>query len=402
MKLMQSILGAILITLSASVVHSQSWLQKANLPLTLANSEGTSFAIGDKVYVVCGAFSAAYSNFCWEYNTATDSWTQKSSYPGCPKRWPSSFVVNGKGYCFGGQDTIQGTTNDLWEYDPLNDSWIPKSSLPGSVRAGAVGFSINNKGYIVGGAQVFGVVLNDCWEYDPTIDSWTAKSSMPCTGRVFGSGFAINSKGYVGLGTTYSQNLRDWWEYDPVSDSWQIRDSLPNNCQSEGGASFSIGIYGYIGPAPYAAVLPNSFFRFDPLTNQWTQLANFPGTQYRSCYTTSTQGKGYIISGNSSSGCTNTTWEFTPLVGIEEFNAHSFFVYPNPATDKIFVTSENLSASGFIVTTFDISGQLIRTENISSSHNGFSYSRNGLKPGYYFLEISDESGIIGRIKVSFL
>lgn len=392
----------LMLLLLASTSHSQTWIQKANVPFDVGNSEGACFSITDKVYIAFGVTNNEYSSYCWEYNTAADSWSQKATCPACPVRWPCSFVINGKGYCFGGYDTCVGGTNNLWEYNPVNDSWLQKSSLPDSVRSGAVGFSINNKGYVVGGAYVFGVVTNDCWEYDPTTDSWTSKASMPCTGRTFGSGFAINSKGYVGLGTTYSQNLKDWWEYDPSTDSWQIRDSLPGNSQVAEGSSFSIGNYGYVGPGPYDFINQYSFFRYDAINDQWTQMPNFPGTQFWNCYSTSALGKGYIISGADMNTCIETTWEFTPPVGIEEFNAHSFFVYPNPATDKIFVTGENLSAPEINVTTFDISGQLIRTENISSSHNGFSYSRNGLKPGYYFLEISDESGIIGHIKVSFL
>lgn len=391
-----------ILSLLAFPAIAQTWLQKSNLPFAIQNSEGTSFSIGDKVYIVGGVVNNNYSNFCWEYNTTTDSWTQKTSCPKCPPRWPSSFVVNGKGYCFGGYDTCVGSTNDLWEYDPVNDSWLQKSSLPDSVRAGAVGLSINNKGYIVGGAYAFGIILNDCWEYDPLLDFWLQKANMPCTGRVFGSGFTIGAKGYVGMGTTYSIELRDWWTFDPILDSWIITDSLPINGGSSEGSSFAIGNNGYFGPAHYSQISSSSFFRYDPSTFQWSQLANFPATQHTNCYCTSAQGKGYIISGNSFSACQNSTWEYTPPVGIEEFNTLSFTSFPNPASEFVLIHSDSLVDGVRIdLTAFDVAGQIVRKEVMLSANNEFTFLRAGLKPGCYFLEISKESGTLGRIQISF-
>lgn len=389
----------LLFFLLSSTLFSQTWIQKSNLPLTLANSEGTSFAIGDDIYVVCGAFASAYSNFCWQYNSTSDQWVQKSSFPGCPRRWPNSFVINGKGYFFGGEDTIAGTNNDLWEYDPSTDSWLQKTSLPGTIRCGAVTFAINGKAYVVSGAQQFGIVLNDCWEYDPGNDSWTAKASMPCTGRVWGAGFSILGKGYVGLGSNYSSNLRDWWQYDPVGDTWAIRDSFLYPVEEA--ASFSIGNYGYVGPGPYNFTNPYFFFRYDPLSDQWNQLPNFPGTQYWICYSTASSTNGYVISGYDGTTCIETTWEFTPPVGIEEYNTHSISSFPNPASEEIIFSSSEFIGN-LNIRVVNMIGQVEQAQVIHPVDNRFTLSRNALKPGYYFLEVADDQGKISRIKFAFL
>ncbi|MCX6296562.1 MAG: T9SS type A sorting domain-containing protein [Bacteroidetes bacterium] len=385
-----------------SVGHNQSWLQRADLPFTIQNSEGTSFAIGDKVYVVCGVVNNNYSNFCWEFNTTSNTWTQKTSLPVCPRRWPCSFAVGGNGYLFGGYDTCSGSQNDLWKYDPINDSWLQKASLPDSVRSGAIAWSINGKGYILCGAQSYGVTLNDCWQYDPILDSWIQKSSMPCTGRVFGTGFSIGSKGFAGLGTDYSQYLKDWWEYDSNSDTWAIKDSLPSGAMDI--SSFAIDSFGYVGPGDYPSVLGSTFFQFDQISGHWLQLANFPGSQYTSCYSVSCNGKGYVISGNSFTSCLKSTWEFTPLVGIEEYSENLCSVFPNPSNDAVNVLlNPNIISQGsfFIIEICDVTGKVVRKENKMKFNGSINIEKESMPSGIYFFSISNTEKVLGRGKIVF-
>lgn len=381
---------------------AQSWLQRADLPFNIHNSEGTSFAIGDKVYLVCGVVNNNYSNFCWEFNTTTNIWTQKTSFPGCPRRWPSSFSIGGKGYFLGGEDTISGTNNDLWEYDPIADFWIQKTSLPSSIRCGAISWVINGKGYVVSGAQSFGIILNDCWQYDPILDSWMQKTSMPCTGRVFGTGFSIGNNGYAGLGTDYSTYLRDWWEYDAINDNWAIKDSL--NSDFVEGSSFSIGAYGYVGPLGLISTWPWSFFRFDPSNGSWSQLIDFTGAAYSNCYSASCQGKGYIISGNSFSLCEKQTWEFTAPVGIQEYAENSFTAFPNPSNDFVNIElNQNLILQGsiFTIELCDVPGKIVRKENKTTVNNSVTIEKGNLMSGIYFFTIMDDEKVLGHGKIVF-
>ncbi len=366
-------------------LSAQTWLQRADVPFNIQNSEGTSFAIGDKIYIVCGVINNNYSNFCWEFNTTTNIWSQKTSFPGCPRRWPSSFSIGGKGYFLGGEDTIAGTNNDLWEYDPVVDSWTQKTSLPSSIRCGAISWVINGKGYVVSGAQSFGIVLNDCWQYDPILDSWIQKSSMPCTGRTFGAGFSIGNKGYAGLGSDYSQNLKDWWEYNSISDSWTIKDSLPSIAVNI--AAFSIDSFGYVGPGDYTYILGSSFFQFNHVSGQWLQLANFTGAQYFSPYSVTCNGKGYVISGSSFTTCQKTTWEFTAPVGIEEYSGNSCSVFPNPSSDKVRIKlDQNIisSGSGYSIELTDVTGKVVRLESGLKMTDSIELSKENLQSGIYF------------------
>ena len=40
------------------------------------------------------------------------------------------------------------TYKDFWEYDPATNTWTQKADFGGTTRSVAVGFSIGSKGYI--------------------------------------------------------------------------------------------------------------------------------------------------------------------------------------------------------------------------------------------------------------
>ena len=73
----------------------------------------------------------------------TNVWTRKADYPGNSAGGEVGFSIGTKGY------VGAGIANEFWEYDPATDTWTQKSSMPGTYGiAGAVGFSIGTKGYI--------------------------------------------------------------------------------------------------------------------------------------------------------------------------------------------------------------------------------------------------------------
>src|SRR5438045_7987523 len=87
---------------------------------------------------------------------------------------------------------------DFWEYDPATDTWTQKADFGGVARNRATGFSINGKGYI--GTGWDGSFRKDFWEYDPATNTWTLKADFGGTARYSAPGFSIGNKGYVGTG----------------------------------------------------------------------------------------------------------------------------------------------------------------------------------------------------------
>jgi len=180
-----------------------------------------ALVINNKAYIGAGR-----DNYLvWEYNTLTDSWTQKNDIPSemyvpnynSTEAWQkSNFVINGKGY-------VTTYNNSVWEYNSAEDTWIRKNDFPGGNRYWTSSFSINNKGYIAGGTKYYysSAILNydEVWEYNPLNDSWIQITKIPSSNERFKSlGFYIGNKIYFGGGYCYTNyggvNDYSFFEYN--------------------------------------------------------------------------------------------------------------------------------------------------------------------------------------------
>src|SRR6185436_9052623 len=144
------------------------------------------------------------------YFVHADSWTQKADLPGDDRGASAGFSINGKGYIGTGIKFAAPVPfhDDFWEYDPATNVWTQKADFGGAGRCGAVGFSVSDKGYIACGSDGNGV-QQDIWEYDPVLNSWLQKAGLPGPGRNYTVAFVIDSIAYLGTG------------YDAMSSSYQ-------------------------------------------------------------------------------------------------------------------------------------------------------------------------------------
>lgn len=225
--------------------------------------------------------------------SAQSTWTQRNDLGfnyanGATKRSSAvSFSVSGKGYIGTGNDGAR--RKDLWEYDPATDSWSQKADLTGMAREYATGFSIGTKGYIGLGMAI--TALSDLWEFDPAANTWTARATFPGGGRENAVAFSIGARAYVGTGDDV-QNLRqDMWQYDQASNTWtRSRTSHPEDDPAtdtwtqkanfggtarEKAVGFSIGGTGYIATG-YDGTFRKDLWAYDPLPTRGHQGPTSP------------------------------------------------------------------------------------------------------------------------------
>ena len=105
--------------------------------------------------------------------------------------------------------------------------------------------------------------------------SWVQVADMP-NGRHHPVTFSLNGKGYAVTGTRPNQLATDdFFRYDPDSNAWTTLIDFPGASRS-----FAIGTT-YNGKA-YMAFGANNFgllndlWEYDPVTDQWAQLASCP------------------------------------------------------------------------------------------------------------------------------
>ena len=82
--------------------------------------------------------------------SAPDTWTQKTDLGGSGRYSSAGFSIGSKGYIGTGYtfDSVGHNIKlkDFWEYDPASDTWTQKADLGGAARGEAKGISIGGKG----------------------------------------------------------------------------------------------------------------------------------------------------------------------------------------------------------------------------------------------------------------
>jgi hypothetical protein len=98
-----------------------------------------------------------------------------------------------------------------------------------------------------------------------------------------------------------------------------------------------------------------------------------------------------VVSVTNSAGCDSTYTEQLDLpTGISNSVATGIRLFPNPATDKIFIQRNSLTAVSEIMI-MDIDGRVERS--IPSLNHSDGISVTDLIPGIYFLKLTEENGI---------
>ena len=220
------------------------WMRRSDLD-GVARGQASSFTIGNKGYLCCGyrGSNKTYLKDLWEYNMDGDYWTQCADMPDAAagRHSAASFTLNDKGYITTGiQKTEPIYLADTWEYDPATNTWTQRDDFGGGVRLGALAFSIGGYGY-VGTAFVIddvayvccgqnnNTLVDDLWKFDG--DNWTQLRDIANTNsdedydddyaiaRLGTVSFVIDGRGYIATGTR-SGVTSDYWVYDPDEDLW--------------------------------------------------------------------------------------------------------------------------------------------------------------------------------------
>lgn len=235
--------------------------------LSLPESSGKkpfAFTSGSKVFVLL-------ANGFWEYNSVTDTWTQRENFPGTlqtDRRYNFNFSIDDKlylGNCY--------KTYDFWEYNIDQDYWNRKADFVGGFDMsnpvwGNYTFSVDNKGFL--GVSQTAFAINTLWQYSPSEDTWVSKAPLPSNAYSLYASFVLNNEAYVGLGKNFEWGdgyvSNTLWKYDTINNTWVKLQNSPINMSVY--ASFGIDNKGYILPM-YTKFDKriNNVWEFDPSQN---------------------------------------------------------------------------------------------------------------------------------------
>lgn len=277
---------------------SCAWRQKANAPFSSYNH--VAVAINNKMYVFGGDYtlnnSTYTSNALWEYNPATDTWTQKAS---CSDAYyaNNATVINGKMYIV--------FSNKICIYDPLTNLWETKNMNMMYDNQYYNGFciaTVNNKLYIYFGWNNG----RELHEYDYPLTGGCKIKAFNISDNYLGQGGGIERAVEIN-GKLYINNC---WngvdfgglsEYDPATNTWTQKASGKYRCDDSTVVNVNGKLY------VYGSYGSKRMEEYDPATNVWTQLADAPIAR-TSHSAVSINGKMYVFGGAQDP---DSLWECT-------------------------------------------------------------------------------------------
>jgi len=378
------IISILFFNLDYSVLAFEVWNQKEQLP-AVGRHRASGLSIGDKGYVGLGhmngtGINIVYSDW-WEFDQATNSWTQKSDFP-VPNYGASTFTVGNKGYVGGGA----AFDSEFYEFNPVTNTWTQIANCLSATPSDDTAFGIGEKGYVKDDTNFY--------EYTPETDSWVQKSDCPLTGWAITS-FVIQDKGYVKSGSSI-------YEYKPSVDQWTPRASFPG-LTTNGGPGFSIRNKGYIvtGYSSYLNPVNSEMWEYDPSINEWSQIDDFPGVSRRFGVAFNINNKGYFGLGTNGTNL-NDFWEFNPALNglsVSKNTQVNISLFPNPAKDRVQFTinSSGLKASRLLL--YSQVGTIVK--NIDIESDKFSVKKEDLPSGIYFYQLIQGNGILTTGKIIF-
>ena len=340
-----------------------TWYMMNSIPGGIKKDYATAFAIGNKGYVTCGQ-DFAQSNDLWQFDPATNVWTQKANLPGPPRISPVSFAAGNKGYVGCGQTTSPVfNLFDFYEYSPGSNSWVQKQTYPGQVSFGLAAFVIAGRGYVAGGLTGSPHAFhNEMYEYTPATDTWIQKTALIGYGLKKMSGFTLNGKGYLCGGYYQNGLFNSCYSYDKNTDSWTQVAAMPMSNNEY--AAFALNGRGYVvagQSGSWSGSGSNNVYEYDPGTNYWYTKAPIPGDKRRRPAGFAINGRGYVSCGVTYNGSTGNytrrgdMWEYTPAACLP--------------------TITNITAGGPV--TFCSGGSVVLTASPAAGQT-FQWLKNGL------------------------
>lgn len=375
-----TILAVLMLLSLAGFCDKYVWNQKANYP-SFPRHRCAAFAIGNKGYmgighINSGLISDDYHDW-WEYDPATNSWTQKADYP-VDRYGTATFVIGNKGYMGTGQKQSAPDQKEFYEFDPIANTWTQKADFP-MISAGNVGFAIGGMGYM-GLSSGTGL-----YKYNPTTNIWSVVSTT-LTANDYSGFFVINDKAYIVPAYTTTMYM-----FDPITGLMTSKAPFIGPARY-GSTSFALKNQGYIGFGD-GAIDYKDFYVYDPVTNVWDTIPKaFPGV--RRFYAPS-----FVIGDNAFIGTgTNGTnlgdmwaYEWKVSVGIKENNSkNEISVFPNPTSEFLNFKIENLNYdSNMLFKLFSLNGKEILVTEINESKLNCDVS--SISKGVYIATILDKN-----------
>lgn len=269
----------------------------------------------------------------------------------------------------------------------ISDEWLMISNTLPFAFYGDIGtFVINSTAYVISRPSDYLDNQRYLWKFNESDLTWT-KQNLPFpysssrTGRAQGNG----ESAFV---YTAADN-DNFWEFDGSTEKWIQRPDFPGP-RRDRSATFSIGENIYVGIGSdfevYLGKGYNDFYKYSPITNSWTRVANFDtssGSQRTEASTFTIGNKAYLVGGASSTGTTDS-WTYSEA-------SNSWSRIADFGSARTYTTAFTLNGKGYVANGSRIGGGsslkdcFVYDPNSNSWTNFYDIGHWGRRRGFSFV-----------------
>ena len=291
-------------------------------------------------------------------------------------------------------------TNTAEIYDPAANSWTYAATM-NIERHEGITLTLLNNGKVLAAGGNSSQALNTAEIYDPTTNTWTNVPGNMSGKRYWHSAVLLNNGKVLLSGSSDLSNGDDKTAelYDPASNSFAPTGSLQLSHLNNSTVKLNNGdvlIYGWGDNSNPSNTKCIEIYSQASGTWSVSQMYNVMGTIG---YTVNKLNNNKIlIAGGLSyaSTATNTCKLINDntVSIIENYNLSSniFHIYPNPATDNLYIETDINSNSKYLFTLFDINGKKVLSTDLLEMENIINI--NNIDEGLYFYTIENHKTVV--------
>ncbi|MBS4015010.1 MAG: immune inhibitor A, partial [Candidatus Latescibacteria bacterium] len=256
-----------------------------------------------------------------EQGPAIDAaWSTKAPMPETRAHHMVSPVINNKYYTFGGPLTSGGAqTNHVREYDVMTNTWTTKAAMTTTRSIGGAALA-GGKIYVMGGCVTFGTGMNVVEIYDPATDAWTTGPAMPAVNHDFGTAVYNDTWIYVvggGNWSTTSPPVATVYMLNTITNTWTTATPLPavfggSPCCGVIGNKL-IAATGYTAAGGANTVYVGTINTANPGTITWTTGLTKPGVLVYRANRAVSNNHLYVVGGNGPTARVGEAYKYDPV-----------------------------------------------------------------------------------------
>jgi uncharacterized delta-60 repeat protein len=406
------------VTIKYNSTGETLWVRRYN---GLGNNDDEASAIAvdgsGNVYVTgYSVDSGTYEDYATiKYNSNGETlWVRRYNGPGNSEDEASAIAVDGQGNVYvTGISVGSGTSFDYAtiKYNSAGvQQWVARYNGLGNDVDMALSLAIDGQGnvYVTGYSYGSGTYEDYATiKYNTAGETlWVRRYNGPGNNDDEARVIAVDGSGNVYV-TGYSKSSGTYEDYATIKYNtagetlWVRRYNGPGNDDDEAraiavdssGSVYVTGLSWGSGAYDYATIKYNSVG-----VEQWVQRYNGPANDDDLAFAIAVDAEENVyVTGASVGSGTNYDYATIKYVqtqpGTNEIaslplaKTSGVEVYPNPAS-LFFIIRSPLNAQGLTLRIFDVSGKIVRSEELKGKNNRVSLG--GIKSGVYFVQIGDE------------